>query len=137
MDYSSSSLYSHIFIKSVIFFCVVYCYQESRCKQDVRDQFDDKVQTCQSGQHYGERRSEEDDQAKEQRSGIVNLEGLDLEIAQRIIDFTSGAAFAIDGKLQKISSYIFLVTPPNVEISGDLQDLLGGGSLTTSPVSRF
>ena len=71
------------------------------------------------------------------RTVILNLEGLDLEIAQRIIDFTSGAAFAIDGKLQKISSYIFLVTPPNVEISGDLQDLLGGGSLTTSPVSRF
>ena len=71
------------------------------------------------------------------RTVILNLEGLDLEIAQRIIDFTSGAAYAIDGKLQKISSYIFLVTPPNVEISGDLQDLLGSGSLSTSAVARF
>ena len=34
---------------------------------------------------------------------ILNLEGLDLEVAQRIIDFTSGAAFAISGNLQKIS----------------------------------
>ena len=42
---------------------------------------------------------------------ILNLEGLDLEIAQRIIDFTSGAAYAISGNLQKISNYIFLVTP--------------------------
>ena len=71
------------------------------------------------------------------RTVILNLEGLDLEISQRIIDFTSGAAYAIDGKLQKISSYIFLVTPPSVEISGDLQDLLSSGSLSTSSVTRF
>ena len=55
---------------------------------------------------------------------ILNLEGLDLEVAQRIIDFTSGATFAINGNLQKISNYIFLVTPTNVDISGDLHDLL-------------
>lgn len=59
------------------------------------------------------------------RTVILNLEGLDLEIAQRIIDFISGSAFAINGNLQKISNYIFLVTPTNVDISGDLQDLLG------------
>ena len=57
------------------------------------------------------------------RTVILNLEGMDLEIAQRIIDFTSGSAFAIDN-LQKISSYIFTVTPANVDISGDMQDLL-------------
>ncbi|CUQ54271.1 Cell division protein SepF [Dorea longicatena] len=56
----------------------------------------------------------------------MNLEGLDLEIAQRIIDFISGATFAISGNLQKISNYIFLVTPTNVDITGDLQDLLSG-----------
>ena len=59
------------------------------------------------------------------RTVILNLEGLDLEYAQRIIDFISGAAFAIDGNLQKISNSIFLVTPAHVDISGDLQDLLG------------
>ena len=58
------------------------------------------------------------------RTVILNLEGMDLEIAQRIIDFTSGSTFAIDGNLQKISNYIFLVTPANVDISGDMQDLL-------------
>ena len=59
------------------------------------------------------------------RTVILNLEGMDLEVAQRVIDFTSGATFAIDGNLQKISNFIFLVTPANVDISGDLQDLLG------------
>lgn len=58
------------------------------------------------------------------RTVILNLEGLDIEVAQRIIDFTSGATFAINGNLQKISNFIFLVTPTNVDISGDLQDLL-------------
>lgn len=67
------------------------------------------------------------------RTVILNLEGLDLDIAQRIIDFTSGAAFAISGNLQKISNYIFLVTPTNVDISGDLQNLLGG-SFDSSPM---
>ena len=68
---------------------------------------------------------------------ILNLEGLDLEVAQRIIDFTSGAAFAISGNLQKISNYIFLVTPTDVDISGDLQDLLNTSFDASSMRSRF
>ena len=48
-----------------------------------------------------------------------------MEIAQRIIDFTSGSCFAISGNLQKISHYIFIVTPPRVDISGDFQEIMG------------
>ena len=68
---------------------------------------------------------------------VLNLENLDVEIAQRIIDFTSGATFAISGNLQKISNYIFLVTPTNVDISGDLQDLLNTSFDESSMRSRF
>ena len=71
------------------------------------------------------------------RTVILNLEGMDLGIAQRIIDFISGATFAINGNLQKISNYIFLVTPTNVDISGDLQDLLGGSMETPSMRGRY
>lgn len=71
------------------------------------------------------------------RTVILNLEGLDLEIAQRIIDFTSGATFAISGNLQKISNYIFLVTPTNVDISGDLQDLLNNSFDVSSIRPRY
>jgi len=67
------------------------------------------------------------------RTVILNLEGMDVELAQRIIDFISGSAFAISGNLQRISNYIFLVTPANVDISGDLQDLLGGGAIEPTP----
>lgn len=71
------------------------------------------------------------------RTVILNLEGLDLEDAQRIIDFISGAAFAIDGNLQKISNSIFLVTPASVDISGDLQDLLGASLGAPAMNSRY
>lgn len=60
------------------------------------------------------------------RTVVLNFEGLDVEVAQRIIDFISGSCYAIDGNLQKVSNYIFLVTPKNVDISGDLQDILSG-----------
>ncbi len=60
------------------------------------------------------------------RTVVLNLEGLDVDIAQRIIDFTSGSCFAIDGNLQKISHYIFIITPASVDISGDFQDILTG-----------
>ena len=60
------------------------------------------------------------------RTVVLNLEGLDVDVAQRIIDFTSGSCFAIGGNLQKISYFIFIVTPSSVDISGDFQDILGG-----------
>ncbi len=70
------------------------------------------------------------------RTVILNLEGLDLEIAQRIIDFTSGSCYAISGNLQKISTFIFVVTPANVDISGDFQNIMGafGGSSLQSDI---
>ena len=60
---------------------------------------------------------------------ILNLEGIDMELAQRIIDFTSGACYSLGGTLQKVSSYIFILGPYNVDITGDLQNILGGNSI--------
>ena len=57
-----------------------------------------------------------------------------VEIAQRIIDFTSGSTFAISGNLQKISNYIFIITPQSVEISGDFPDVFGGGNSEFSTI---
>ena len=58
------------------------------------------------------------------RTVVLNVEGLDVEIAQPIIDFTSGSCFAISGNLQKISNYIFIITPATVDISGDFLSLI-------------
>ena len=58
------------------------------------------------------------------RTVVINMEGLDVDLAQRIIDFTSGSTYAMHGNLQKISNYIFLATPNGVDISGDIQSLM-------------
>ena len=63
---------------------------------------------------------------------VLNMEGINTETAQRIIDFTSGATYSMNGNLQKISSYIFIATPQTVELSGDFQDLLSGGGMNIS-----
>lgn len=60
------------------------------------------------------------------RTVVLNLEGIDVDVAQRIIDFTSGSCYAIQGNLQKISHYIFIITPASVDISGDFQEILSG-----------
>ena len=60
------------------------------------------------------------------RTVVLNLEGIEVDVAQRIIDFTSGSCFAINGNLQKISHYIFIITPASVDISGDFQEILSG-----------
>ena len=56
---------------------------------------------------------------------VLNLEGLDVEIAQRIIDFTSGSCYAVQGNVMKISHYIFVITPSTVDISGDISNPAG------------
>ena len=57
---------------------------------------------------------------------VLNFEGLDVDLAQRIIDFASGSCYAIGGKLQKVTNYIFIMTPKSVDISGDFQDIISG-----------
>ena len=57
---------------------------------------------------------------------VLNLEGLDVEIAQRIIDFTSGSCYAVHGNVMKISHYIFVITPANVDVSGDISTAISG-----------
>jgi len=55
---------------------------------------------------------------------VMNLEGIDMNAAQRIIDFASGACYAVNGNLQKISKKIFMAVPGDVNLSGDFDDLI-------------
>lgn len=59
------------------------------------------------------------DELKAGRSIIINLENLKVDVAQRVLDFISGAVYALDGNVRKISRGIFLVAPSNVDISGN------------------
>ena len=57
---------------------------------------------------------------KEKKSIIVNLEYVNKDVARRIIDFMSGAVYALDGNIQKISNSIFLIAPYNYEITNEV-----------------
>lgn len=58
------------------------------------------------------------------RSVIVNLQRINREQGMRIVDFLSGAVYALGGDIQKIGVDIFLCTPDNVEVSGNISELL-------------
>ena len=64
------------------------------------------------------------DHLKQKKPVVINLESVEKEIARRIVDFLSGAVYAVDGNIQKISAGIFLVAPYNVGIMGDFKDEL-------------
>lgn len=59
------------------------------------------------------------DMLVDERATVVNLEGIDLALAQRIMDFISGAVYSLNGKIHQISNLIFIISPENVDISGD------------------
>jgi cell division inhibitor SepF len=50
---------------------------------------------------------------------ILNLQTTDAELAKRLIDFTSGLTYALEGGMQKIADKTFLLTPRNVEVSAE------------------
>jgi len=55
---------------------------------------------------------------------IITLNTEDLPLAQRIMDFVSGAVYSLNGKLYQISEYIIFIAPENVDVSGDYSDIL-------------
>lgn len=67
-----------------------------------------------------EQASEICEHLKERKSIIVNLEYVNKDVARRIIDFMSGAVYALDGNIQKISNSIFLIAPYNYEITNEV-----------------
>lgn len=62
---------------------------------------------------------------------IVNLQNADRSLLQRVVDFTSGVAYTIDGKIQKLAEAIYLVVPSGVTVNAQgLRDsMLADGSL--------
>lgn len=73
------------------------------------------------------------DYLKANKTVVMNLEGVEITTAQRIIDCIGGASYALGGSLEPISNKIFIVAPKDVEISGDLIDELAGGDNFISP----
>jgi cell division inhibitor SepF len=64
------------------------------------------------------------DDLKNRQTVILNLEDTDKITARRIADFLSGAIYALDGAMQKVSGSIFLFTPANIEVSIPIRTML-------------
>lgn len=65
------------------------------------------------------------DELKRRHPVLITLERTQGDVARRIIDFLSGATYALDGRLQKVGDWIFLFAPSNVTIDlvpGELED---------------
>jgi cell division inhibitor SepF len=50
---------------------------------------------------------------------IINLQGSETDLSKRLIDFSSGLTYALDGGMQRIADKVFLLTPRNVEVSAE------------------
>lgn len=53
------------------------------------------------------------------RTVVLNLEATNKETAKRLLDFLSGVAYSINGQLKRVASNTFVITPANVDVSGD------------------
>ena len=53
------------------------------------------------------------------RTVVLNLEATNKETARRMIDFLSGVAYAIDGRLSKVAVNTYIITPANISVSGE------------------
>jgi cell division inhibitor SepF len=59
------------------------------------------------------------DKLKSSQPVIVNLQGVERDLARRIVDFSSGLAYGLGGQMEKVADQVFLLTPSNVEVSAE------------------
>ncbi len=59
------------------------------------------------------------DKFKDSIPVIINLQSTDTDLSKRLIDFSSGLTYALDGGMQRIADKVFLLTPHNVEVSAE------------------
>ena len=57
------------------------------------------------------------DSLKAKKPVIINLENLETDIARKIFDFLSGATYALNGNVQKVTNNIFVFAPENVDVT--------------------
>jgi cell division inhibitor SepF len=64
------------------------------------------------------------DRLKAGQPVILNLQGVDRDLQRRLIDFSSGLAYALNGAMAKAADQVFLLTPSNVEVSEEEKERL-------------
>ena len=64
------------------------------------------------------------DHLRDKKALVLNLESTNKDVARRLVDFLSGCAYALDGKIKKVAISTYLITPYNVGVVGDLVEEL-------------
>jgi cell division inhibitor SepF len=59
------------------------------------------------------------DKFKANQPVILNLQGVDRDLARRLIDFSSGLCYGLGGHMEKVAHQVYLLTPTNVEVSAE------------------
>jgi cell division inhibitor SepF len=57
------------------------------------------------------------DALRARQVAILNLQGADRGLLQRVVDFTSGVTYTIDGRIQKLAEAIYLVVPAGIQVN--------------------
>lgn len=63
------------------------------------------------------------DHLRAKKAVIVNMENVDKAMARRVVDFLSGCAYAVDGKVKKVAQSTYLFTPHHMDVVGDLETM--------------
>ena len=63
------------------------------------------------------------DDLRSKKAIIVNLENVEKSLARRVVDFLSGCAYALDGKVNKIAQSTYLFSPHNMDVVGNLENI--------------
>ena len=63
------------------------------------------------------------DDLRDKKGIIVNLENVDKSLSRRVVDFLTGCAYALDGKVNKIAQATYLFSPHSMNVVGDLETI--------------
>ena len=63
------------------------------------------------------------DDLRARKAVIVNMEKVDKAMARRVVDFLSGCAYAVDGKVKKVAQATYLFCPHSMDVVGDLENI--------------
>lgn len=63
------------------------------------------------------------DDLRDKKGIIVNLENVDKALSRRVVDFLTGCAYALDGKVTKIAQSTYLFSPHVMSVIGDLETM--------------
>lgn len=69
------------------------------------------------------------DAFKKTQPVIINLQGVDRDLARRLIDFASGLCYGLEGEMERVAEQVFLLTPRGAEVSEDDRRRLASGEL--------